>query len=203
MCRHNLEMCQACGKDTRSTNHALRDCREESVTTRRKIWYNGVSKQIYKMKDRDLRGIAEDMWTKMKCRRGGEMAMVGCFQPRWVDLMIKGDMPLRDGEDRIMMNILKCIGAGARDMVKVYADATGGGELAKNLRQTNILGYFGRKGKGIDTNRNLITYKNEIVRDSKKKRKGKKLEENKIIRKGGFEMVPEIDGIIYLKFKER
>ena len=102
MSRHNLEMCQACGKDTRSTNHALRDCREESVNTKRKIWYNGVSRKIYKMKDRDLRGIAEDMWTKMKCRRGGEMAMVGCFQPRWVDLMIKGDMPLRDGEDRIM-----------------------------------------------------------------------------------------------------
>ena len=89
------------------------------MNTKRRVWYNGVSRQIYKMKDRDLRGIAEDMWTKMKCRRGGEMAMVGCFQPRWVDLMIKGDMPLRDGEDRIMMNILKCIGAGAREMVKV------------------------------------------------------------------------------------
>ena len=71
------------------------------------------------------------------------------------------------------------------------------------MRQTNILGYFGRNGKGTDTNRNLNTYKDEIVRDSKKKRKGKKLEENKIIRKGGYEMAPEIDGIIYLKFKER
>ena len=169
----------------------------------RKTWYNGISKQIYKTKDRDLRGIAEDMWTKMKCRRGGEMAMVGCFQPRWVNLMMKGDMPLREGEDRIIMNILKCIGGGAREMVKTYADATGGGVLAKNVRQTNIMGFFGRKGKGIDTNRNLITYKDEIVRSSKKKRKGKKLEENKIIREGGFEMVPEIDGYIYFKFKER
>ena len=41
------------------------------------------------------------------------------------------------------------------------------------------------------------------MRDSKKKRKGKKLEENKFIRKGDYEMVPDIDGIIYLKFKER
>ena len=51
--------------------------------------------------------------------------------------------------------------------------------------------------------KNLITYKDDIIRDSKKKRKGKRLEENKSSRKGGFEMVPEIDGIIYLKFKER
>ena len=181
----------------------MRSCREETVNTKRKIWYNRISKQIYKIKDRDLRGIVEDMWTKMKCRRGGEMAIVGCFQPKWVNLMIKGDMPLRDGEDRIMMKILKSIGAGAREMVKVYTEATGGGELAKNVRQTNILGYFGRNGKGIDTNRNLNTYKDEIVRDSKKKRKGKKVGDNIIIRKGGFKIVPEIDGIIYLKFKER
>ena len=53
-------------------------------------------------------------------------------------------MPLREGEDRTIMNILKSIGAGAREMVKIYTEATGGGELAKNVRQTNILGFFGR-----------------------------------------------------------
>ena len=68
-----------------------------------------------------------------------------------------------------MMNILKCIGAGAREMVKVYADATGEGELAKNVRQTNIMGFFGRKGRGIDMNKDSERFKGEIVREKKKR----------------------------------
>ena len=55
MSRHNMEVFQACGEDTRSTSLALRNFREVTVNTRRKIWYNGISRQIYKMKDMDLR----------------------------------------------------------------------------------------------------------------------------------------------------
>ena len=86
-------------------------------------------------------------------------------------------MPLRDGEDRTAVNILKSIGAGARELIKVY-DTTGGGKLSKNVRQTNIMRFFGRKGRGIDMNKNRERYKGEIVRE--KEKKGKKLEKNKI-----------------------
>ena len=165
MSRHNLEVCQACGEDSRSYNHVLRKCRHEQLHSFRKKWYEDVSKKIYKIKDRDVRGLMEDIWTKMKCRRGGEMAMCGCFQPRWVELIMKRMMPLRDGEDRAAVNILKSIGAGARELIKIYSDTTGGGELSKNVRQTNIMGFFGRKGRGIDMNKNRERYKGEIVRE--------------------------------------
>jgi hypothetical protein len=201
MSRYNSEICHACGKDGRSNNHALRGCRNEEVEKRRKVWYDDVNKNIYKIMDRDIRGLLEDMWTKMKCRRGGEMAMCGCFQPRWVELLLKGMMPLRDGEDKIIMKILKIIGAGAREIIKIYCEEIKQGELSRNIRQTNILGYFGRRGKGIDTNRNLIKYKGEIVREGKKK--SKKHTINKIIRKGGIETVNTDNGLVKWKFKER
>ena len=201
MSRHNLEVCQACGEDSRSNNHALRKCRADTVNKMRKIWYDGVSRRIYRIKDRDLRGLVEDMWTKMKYRRGGEMAMCGCFQPRWVDLLMKGTMALHDGEDKTIVNILKIIGAGARELVKVYTEATGGAALGKNVRQTNILGFFARKGNGVDVNKNIIKYKGEIIRG--KKRKGRKLESNKILRKGGYDILTDTDGFVKWKFKDR
>ena len=108
-------------------NKILRKCRQERIHSFRKKWYEDVSKGIYKIKDRDLRGLMEDMWTKMKCRRGGEMAMCGTFQTRWAELIMKRMMPLRDGEDRTATNLLKSIGAGARELIKIYSDTTGGG----------------------------------------------------------------------------
>ena len=110
--------------------------------------------------------------------------MCGCFQPRWVELLLKGMMPLRDGEDKIIMKILKIIGAGAREIIKIYCEEIKQGELSRNIRQTNILGYFGRKGKGIDTNRPIIKYKGEIIREGKKKNKTRTI--NKIMRQRGF-----------------
>ena len=115
---------------------------------------------------------------------------------------MKGMMPLRDGEDKIIMKILKIIGAGAREIIKIYCEEIKQGELSRNIRQTNILGYFGRRGKGIDTNRNLIKYKGEIVREEKKKTK-KAISINKIIRKGGYETVNADNGLVKWKFKDR
>ena len=56
MSRYNSEVCHACGKEGRSNNHALRVCKNEVVEKRRKIWYDEVNKNIYKIKDRDIRG---------------------------------------------------------------------------------------------------------------------------------------------------
>ena len=63
MSRHNMEVCQACGEDSRSYNHVLRKCRHERLHSFRKRWHEDISKKIYKMKDRDLRGLMEDTWT--------------------------------------------------------------------------------------------------------------------------------------------
>ena len=112
----------------------------------------------------------------------------------------KDDAATRWG-DRAAVNILKSIGAGARELIKIYSDTTGGGKLSKNVRQTNIMGFFGRKGRGIDMNKDRERYKGEIVRE--KKKKGKKLEKSKILRKGGIEVVPPIDGRVRWKFKDR
>ena len=114
---------------------------------------------------------------------------------------MKGMMPLRDCEDKIIMKILKIIGTGAREVIRIYCEEIKQGELSRNIRQTNILGYFGRKGKGIDTNRNIIKYKGEIVREGKKKSKTFTI--NKIIRKGGIETINAENGLVKWKFKDR
>ena len=103
--------------------------------------------------------------------------MCGCFQTRWVELIMKRMMPLRDGEDRTATNILRSIGTGARELIRIYSDTTGGGKLSKNVRQTNIMGFFGRKGRGIDMDKSSDIYRGEIVRGGKKK--GKKMEKKK------------------------
>ena len=117
----------------------------------RRSWMSDVSKSIQRIKDRNLRGIIEETWTRMRYKNGGEMAMLGCFQPRWVDTIYKGRMELRDGEDRTVMRIFKMIGEGARRMIKLYNDIKEGGQIGKELRQTNMRGFYGRKGRGIDT----------------------------------------------------
>ena len=200
MSRHNLEVCHACGEDSRSTHHALRKCKEKGVVEARKIWMDEVSRKIMKTKDRDIRGLLEDMWTKMRNRRGGDMAMVGCFQPRLVELMMKGAMPLRDGEDRKIMNILKAIGKGARDLLKVYTEVKGVGAKGIELRQTNLLGFF--RG-GTIKGRGSREQRKEKGEKGKQKNKGRKGKENKVSRKGGYDMMPSIGGVIYWKFKDR
>ena len=200
MSRHNLEICHACGEDSRSNHHALRKCKAKEVVEARKIWMDEISKKIMKTKDRDIRGLLEDMWAKMRYRRGGEMAMVGCFQPRLVELMMKGTMPLRDGEDRKIMNILKAIGKGARELLKVYTEVKGMEGKGKELRQTNLMGFF----RGGITRRNGERVQGRGNEDKgKKKARDKKKAENKIYRKGGFEVMPSIGGVTYWKFKDR
>ena len=53
----------------------------------------------------------------------------------------------------------------------------------------------------MDVNKNIIKYKGEIIRG--KKRKGRKLESNKILRKGGYDIITDTDGFVKLKFKDR
>ena len=127
--------------------------------------------------------------------------MCGCFQPRLLELLMKGMMPLRDGADKIIMKILKIIGVGAREIIRIYCEEIKQGELSRNIRQTNILGYFGRGGQGIDTNRSIIKYKGEKVREGKKK--SKTITINKIIRKGVYETVNADNGLVKWKFKDR
>ncbi len=65
----NGEPCQACGTGTRSEAHALRSCISVEIKNERRTWYDEIRKKILKVKDRDLRGLLEEMWTRMKYRR--------------------------------------------------------------------------------------------------------------------------------------
>ena len=116
----NNEKCKACGTGTRSEAHALRTCGAEDVRRLRRGWTETIGKTIHKVKNRDLRGVMEEMWMRMRYNVGGEMAMMGCFTPGWVETISKGRMELRNGEDRRVMNILRKIGEGLREMIRRY-----------------------------------------------------------------------------------
>jgi hypothetical protein len=93
----NTEMCQACGTGIRSEAHALRACGAEDMRTLRRGWTENIGKVIHKVKNRDLRGVMEETWMRMRHNIGGEMAMMGCFTPGWVETISKARMELREG----------------------------------------------------------------------------------------------------------
>jgi hypothetical protein len=190
----NSDICRACGTHDRSMHHTLRKCKNKGMVEARKIWMSEVSKCIYKIKDRDLRGGIEDMWAKMKYKGGGEFAMCGCFQTRFVETLYKGNMELRDGEDRTITNVLRKIGEGSREMIKIYMESYKETGIAKELRQTNMIGYYGKKGKGIET-RKVVT--------RAKKTKKKKKNTGDIVgeKKGGYREILVEDNIMYWEFK--
>jgi len=92
------------------------------------------------------------------------------------------------------MNILMKIGEGVRDMIRVYVEIKGVGGMEKELRQTNIIGFYGRKGRGIEVP-NTVRNKNKT-----KKKKGKKRSTVQL-RKGGYEIAGGQGGTIYWDFK--
>ncbi len=130
-----------------------------------------VSKRIYKIRDKDLRGGIEDMWAKMKYKSGGEFAMCGCFQPRFVETLYKGNMELRSGKERIIINMLRKIGEGSREMIKVYMETCEDAGKSKELRQTNIIGFYGRKGEGPEVRKVKKRLYKEKQREPPVKRK--------------------------------
>ncbi len=67
----------------------------------------------------------EELWTKMKNNDGGEYAMCGVMQVRLVDILYRGNMELREGEDRTILKILRKIGEGVRNMIKLYVEIKG------------------------------------------------------------------------------
>jgi len=166
MSRANGTICQACENGPRSEAHVLRSCGELMMKDARKRWMDKVSKSIMKVRDRDLRGAIEEVWTRMKYGKGGEMAMVGNFQPRWVDTIFKGMMELKDGEQRTVMRILKLIGGGARDLIRLYYSTRQKGTCGREMRQTNIKGFYGKR-RGIDMP------PGEVTRGERKKTKEK------------------------------
>ena len=192
----NGEPCQACETGSRSEAHALRSCTSAEIKSERRAWHDGVSKKIAKVKDRDLKGLLEEMWTRMKYSPGGEMAMMGSFQPRWVGTMHKGRMELKEGEQRTVMNILKVIGQGARNLVRMYRNHVGKDIGSKELRQTNIRGYYGDRKRKLEV-------KESLVRGEKKKRRkvwGDN-EQKSVVPKVSYNMELE-DDIMYWEFKK-
>ena len=194
----NTEVCQACGIGTRSEAHALRSCTATEIKEARRKWTGDISKVIAKVRNRDLKGLMEDAWTKMRNYPGGEMAMMGSFQPRWVENIHKGRMDLRDGEERIVMNIFKQIGQGARELIKLYRNHVGKENGSKELRQTNIRGYYGkRKGK--------LKVMGSVPRGEQKNKENKGKGYNEaakgVIPEMNFTVFVE-EGIIYWEFKK-
>ena len=121
-----------------------------------------VSKRIKSIRNQDIKGAIEELWTKMKNNEGGEYAMCGVMQVRLIDILYKGEMELRDGEDRTILRILRKIGEGVRNMIKLYVELKGVHTAIRELRQTNIIGFFGKKGRGVERPRSCSTGINKM-----------------------------------------
>jgi hypothetical protein len=199
MSAFNTEVCGACGNGSRSSKHALLRCGEVRMKEMRKIWMNEVSKRIMKMRSKDIRGAIEELWTKMRNNEGGEYAICGVFQARLMDKLYMGNMEIREGEDRTIMRILRQIGEGARELIKLYVEIKGVDDARRELRQTNMMGFYGRGGEGIDNNnRRGNTGKITVIRSNGKKRRKRK--SSVILRKGAYVVVGNEGGDVKWDF---
>ena len=81
----NEEICRACEEAPRSIRHTLVQCGNERMRDSRKAWMDEVEETIGKTKDKDLKGAFSEIWSRMKTGSGGEYAMYGCFQLRFMD----------------------------------------------------------------------------------------------------------------------
>jgi hypothetical protein len=94
------------------------------------------------------------------------------------------------------MNVLRKIGEGARDMIKRYGEIEKCQRVGREFRQTNIRGFYGINGRGVD--RPLeITRRNSA---DKKKNKENRSTKNETDR-GKCEVYVK-DGIMYWEFKK-
>ena len=103
----NDELCLACGVGRRSSAHVLVRCKDKRMDHARKMWYREVSKRIYRIKNIDIRSAVEELWMRLRNNKGGEYGMCGVFQDRIVESLRRGRMEIYDGEERIIMNVLK------------------------------------------------------------------------------------------------
>ena len=125
--------------------------------------------------------------------------MCGVMQVRLIDILYRGEMELRDGEDRTILRILRKIGEGVRNMIKLYVELKGVHTAVRELRQTNMIGFFGRRGRGVERPRdgNAGINKMGIGKGSKKKKKNKR---GVVLRKGGYEIVANEGGTVRWEF---
>ena len=103
---------------------------------------------------------------------------------------------MKEGEQRTVMNIMREIGQGSRNLIKMYRDHVGKDIGSKELRQTNIKGYYGSRKRKLEV-------KESVIRGEKRKNKKSK------VGKDGIVVIPKIsydievkDGIMYWEFKK-
>ena len=65
-------------------------------------------------------------------------------------------MELKEGEHRIVMNIMREIGHGARNLVKMYRDHVGKDIGSKELRQTNMRGFYGNRKRKLEVKESVV-----------------------------------------------
>ena len=125
--------------------------------------------------------------------------MCGVFQLRLVDILYRGNMELRGGEERVIMNTLRRIGEGAREIIKLYVEVKGVAVAARDLRQTNILGFYGRGRKCNEMP--LIKGRDKDTQGNGKGKKRKKGSKNSVVlRKGGYEAITDEGGTVRWEF---
>jgi len=151
--------CVACGdRATIGIIHPLRKCKNKEVAAYRERWKNEVSTYIKKL-PQTVRAAAEELWRNMEQGAHGEYACCGVYLKSFCEGLTRADVELDKKNKGAIMRLLKIIGKGARETLKVH---TGIKEVSrsKSLAQTSIKRYFKRKD-------NPETVETDIVSESK------------------------------------
>ena len=80
-------------------------------------------------------------------------------------------------------------------MIKLYVEIKGVDVAMRELRQTNMMGFFGKRGQGVEMPRCDFGRMEKVDRKAKGKKK-RKSKSSVVLRKGGFEVVASEGGTV-------
>jgi ribosomal protein S13 len=139
------------------------------VATYRERWKNEVRIYIKKL-PQVVRAAAEELWRNMEQGAHGEYACCGVYLKSFCEGLTRADVELDKKNKGAIMRLLKIIGKGARETLKIH---TGIKEVSrsKNLAQTSIKRYFKRKDNPVTVETDIVKESTRLMKRNKKRYK--------------------------------
>ena len=134
--------CKACGCRINGFEHPLRECNHPRMAEVRSEWIKDVERSIW-LSPSGIRSPLFDLLDSVMRRYGGYYAAVGNFMPDFVSNLRYHDHALGDSDISACMRVLKKIGKGARELLRISSTIKEEkASIAPTLRQPALTEFF-------------------------------------------------------------
>jgi ribonuclease HI len=133
-------ICEACNKKSIGIVHPIWKCKHEEMIDFRLAWRRNVWSIIDDIPTKD-RPQFEELWSCMEVCEDGAYAACGVFLPGFLDRLTKADEDLSKKKVRTLNKLLKEIGRGARNMLRIHRELNDK-RIGRELNQQSIKSFL-------------------------------------------------------------